>query len=72
MNREAPHVVMNWINIPVIGSEREDEVCSFRQRNMCDQGPGLRFNGFEERQSIVHSRPAHDVGHGRVETEVFL
>ena len=60
------------INIPVIGCKREDDICSFWERDMCDQGSGPGLDGFAEWHHVVLSRPADDVMHRSVETEELL
>ena len=59
-------------NVPVIGGKREDNVRAFGQWDMSDQGPGSCLDGFEERQKVILSGPAHDVVYRGVETEVLL
>jgi len=60
------------MNIPVVGGEREDNICAFWQGDMGDQGPRSRFDWLEEWQDVVLSGPTYDVVHRGVETEMFL
>ena len=60
------------LGIPVIGGEREDEIGSCWKWDLGDQGSRLRLDGFKEWQDIILCRPAHNMMHRGMETEVLL
>jgi len=71
LSHEIPYAIAG-INLPVIGGKREDEISSFWQWDLGNQGSGLRLDGLEEWQDVVLPRPTYDVVYRGVETEVFL